>query len=69
MKSCEKCWGTGRDLDQRELGQKAREVREKAGVMLKDQARRLGMSASNLCLLEQGRRTWRRDHYEKVIKP
>lgn len=68
MKPCEKCWGTGEAVDHEKLGKKARKRRRRAGFSLKQAAVVLGVSEAMLCLLENGKRNWTKELYEKATK-
>ena len=68
MKKCDTCWGTGVDLDHCELGQHAKAARHSRFMLLREQAKALGISESFLCLLEAGKRKWTKDLYQKVMK-
>lgn len=60
-RECEHCAGTGKQIDQRELGESLRAYRMSAGKTLGDVASALGFSKAYICDLELGRRDWRKD--------
>ena len=66
MAECEKCWGTGRVIDHRALGSKARKRRRTLGLSLKAVARYAGITPSFLCYLESGKRAWTEELHQKV---
>lgn len=68
MKRCPKCWGTGQLKDHRVLGRLARQARVEKGMLLCVAARRLGITEAFLSLLENGKRQWSRERYEKAVK-
>ncbi len=68
MKDCEKCWGTGHEIDHQHLGQLARAGREQAGLSLKDAATHLGISGCYLSLLERGKRAWSKPLWHKASR-
>ena len=55
---CPRCNGTGRLPDDRVMGAAMRKRRERAGLSLRELARRLKLSAPYLSDLEVGRRHW-----------
>lgn len=57
---CDKCEGTGRLLDQREVGKELRALRIAAKISLRNMAESLGLSAPYVSDLELGRRNWSR---------
>jgi len=61
MKVCPKCGGTGTIQDDKILGAQLKKKREKAGLPLREVARQMGLSASYICDLEHGRRSWSAD--------
>ena len=61
LKACPKCNGTGKVLDDAEVGLSMKRKRIKAKVSLRDQADRMGYSAMFVCDLEKGRRKWHKD--------
>ena len=67
MKNGPACWGTGAELDHKELGESVRSRRVGAGISLGQAARRIGISESYLSYLETGKRRWSREAYEKAM--
>lgn len=55
---CKYCDGTGRQIDQKQLGKELRKARESAGMSLRDMATALKLSAPYLSDLERGNRGW-----------
>ena len=49
------------EIDHESTGRRARQAREKAGLSLREIARRMGVSAPYLSDLERGRRPWNAD--------
>jgi DNA-binding XRE family transcriptional regulator len=66
-RECPKCWGTGIVVEQPPLGRQARMRRRELGLTLRQMGRRIGVSESQLCLLEAGKRGWSRKQWEKVF--
>ena len=66
MAACEKCWGSGKQIDHRALGQVARDHRRSLRVSMADMARRLGFTESHLSYLENGKRGWKQADWNKV---
>lgn len=58
LKTCDHCGGTGKCLDNREVGMALRRERVREGIEGREMARRLGYSPAYLCDLELGRRGW-----------
>lgn len=56
--ACKRCGGTGREQDDRAIGERMRKKREAKDISLRDLGARLGLTASYLCDLELGRRRW-----------
>ena len=56
--ACPECFGTGWKVDHRLVGQCLKKLRKRP---LRDMAASMGISASLLCLLEQGKRKWTED--------
>jgi len=61
MRTCQRCGGTGKEPDHREIGAQMRALREKRGRTLRSIARALDLSAAYVSDLELGRRMWRAD--------
>lgn len=59
---CPACLGTGKVPDHAAIGRTLRSCRK---VQLRVLAERMGISAAHLCLLEQGKRAWNLDLYER----
>ena len=55
---CHHCAGTGKEVDPVALGKQMRLLRTRAGLSLREMARRMEVSAPYLCDLELGRRGW-----------
>ena len=55
---CHCCMGSGSETDHVKLGGELSGLRQKAGIGLRDMSRRLKVSHSFLCQLENGNRTW-----------
>jgi transcriptional regulator with XRE-family HTH domain len=55
---CTRCDGTGKEPDQKAIGATMKLRRVNAGVGLREMARRLGCSHTNVKLLEKGERRW-----------
>lgn len=66
MKECDKCWGTGKVIDHRDLGRRVRRIRRDRGLSLKALAMELGVSSGFLSLLESGKRRWTQDLWNKA---
>lgn len=58
-KRCETCKGSGRVPNPVAVGASMRRRRERAGIGLREMARRVNMTAAYLSDLELGRRAWR----------
>lgn len=61
MRPCQKCNGTGKEIDQAALGGELRKIRETMNVSLRDAAYAMHISAPYLSDLELGRRHWSAD--------
>jgi len=46
-------------VDDRDIGERMRKLRQKRGLSLRDAAKKMQVTASYLCDLELGRRRWR----------
>ncbi len=57
-KPCHCCNGSGAELDPVKAGKLMSKLRTKAGIGLRDMARRIGISHSFLSQLEAGKRKW-----------
>jgi len=68
MNPCKKCWGTGVQLDHAKLGREARVHRLQAKLKLSEKARAMGISESQLCLLEAGKRGWSEGLFRKAMQ-
>ena len=68
MRDCEKCWGTGKEINHLQLGRHARQARERSGLSLKAAAKLLGITDSYLCYLEQGKRGWSKELWHKASR-
>lgn len=55
------------EIDNHALGSKIRNYRERAGISLKALADHLGISESQLSLLERGKRAWSEKLFLKVV--
>lgn len=66
---CEKCWGKGEKLDNLGLGMQAFLARRERGETMAQAARRMGISESMLCRLENGKRTWNEELFNRATKP
>lgn len=69
-KRCRCCDGTGKQLDQKDVGSKMRRMRFNARISLRSMSRLMGFSASYLSDLELGKRNWtseRMEQYRSVI--
>lgn len=66
MKECDKCWGTGKDIDHKRLGREIHRRRRYLGLSLKSVARYAGITPGFLCYLEKGKRSWTEEIYSKV---
>jgi len=53
---CPACWGTGHVIDLQRLGGQLKEIRERAGLSMRDLAERLKVSAQQVSDLERGLR-------------
>lgn len=67
MNKCKACWGTGAVIDHARLGAAVRKRRENSGTTLVQLAKRLGISEGQLCYLEQGKRRWTEELYERAL--
>src|SRR6266566_9195449 len=65
---CPRCGGTGVLPDPRLEGAEMRQAREDAGLSLRDLAKRTGLSVGYLSDLELGRRSWREELRERILK-
>ena len=67
---CRRCQGTGEEPDHVTIGANLRSSRERAGITLREMARRLGYSPPYISDRELGRRAWRpqllRDYQKEV---
>lgn len=59
--TCKHCNGTGKQIDQRALGQEMRDKRLKAKISLRKMAELIGIKAPYLSDLERGNRKWKED--------
>lgn len=57
-KNCHCCEGSGKEIDQKQLGLALSGLRLRSGIGLRDMARRVGISHTYLKLLEKGDRVW-----------
>lgn len=57
-RNCACCQGTGKEVDQRELGKEMMNLRNKKGISLRDMGRMVNLSAPYLSDLERGNRNW-----------
>jgi Helix-turn-helix domain len=64
---CDKCGGTGKLRDWRELGQEARKLREASGLSVREAAKLLMMSAAYLSDIELGRRRRPDDLLDRIL--
>lgn len=62
---CEHCAGTGKQLDQRAVGEQMRKRRKRKGLTLRTVAKQLEISTPFLSDLERGRRNWSRARLEE----
>lgn len=67
-KKCSACEGTGRVPNPVATGLSMRQRRERAGVGLRELARKLDVSAAYLSDLELGRRGWRNAKLRKAYE-
>lgn len=67
-KYCPRCGGTGTVPDPAYHGEQARQRRIKAGVTLRQIAKRMGLSVGYLSDLELGRRGWSEGLTQRYIK-
>ena len=65
---CDKCWGTGSQIKHAKLGRFVKSLRNRRGLSLKAMSRRMGISDAFLCLLENGKRSWTEELYNKATK-
>lgn len=71
LRPCQKCNGTGKEIDQAALGLELRQMREKMKVSLRDAAQAMHISPPYLSDLELGHRHWNADliaAYKKAIQ-
>lgn len=69
--TCPKCDGTGHVLNPMAQGNAMRQIRLKAGVAVREMARRLDVSAPYVSDLELGRRGWNSgliERYKAALK-
>jgi len=64
---CRCCKGTGKTYDHREIGRTVKDARKAAGLKLWEVHRGSGYTVSYISDLEQGRRNWSRELYEKIM--
>ncbi len=55
---CHRCGGSGLEPDWKRLGLRVRRERLRRGIALRKMAKLLRVSASHLCDMELGRRSW-----------
>lgn len=55
-------------IDHRRTGDDVRVARKRAGISLREFARRLGVSASFVCDLEHGDRNWTEGRFAKAMR-
>lgn len=67
-KSCDKCDGSGKQIDQRSLAKDMRELRNESGFSLRYVAYAMGISAPYLSDLERGNRPWNDEVMESFKK-
>lgn len=67
MKTCKCCWGTGKAIDHLKLGQEAWAARAERAESLDVAAKKLGISAPYLSLLENGRRKWTEELFARAL--
>lgn len=65
---CERCLGTGNQIDQKARGRHAKIERVKNGKSQQDMANAMGITAQYLCDLEHGRREWTLTLWRKFTK-
>lgn len=64
---CKRCRGSGKEPDWGALGDVVRRQRKAKGLGLREVARAVRVSASFLCDLELGRRSWQGDKARAVL--
>lgn len=57
-KPCRCCHGSGKESEPVTIGRRLKALREGKGILSKDMAEKLGISAAYLCMLEAGKRPW-----------
>lgn len=57
-KPCHCCHGSGAEVDEKKASAMLKKLRVRAGIGLREMARRIGVSHSFLSQLEGGRRKW-----------
>lgn len=65
---CERCNGTGKDINHVEIGQRLKARRLKKGLALREIARRTGFTPPYVHDLEYGRRLWNERLIEAYMK-
>ena len=63
---CRCCKGTGKTYDHRAIGRSVQIARKAAGLKLRDVSIRSGYTVSYISDLEQGRRNWNGDLYDRI---
>lgn len=70
-KPCERCNGTGFQMDQQQVGKSMRRLREGAGRTLHEVATAMGVQQAYVSHLELGRRPWTAtliNRFKKALK-
>jgi DNA-binding transcriptional regulator YiaG len=67
-KTCERCNGSGVDIDDHQTGQAVKECRESKGASLRKVAMICNWSAAYLSDLERGNRRWNKEKMDRVMK-
>ena len=65
---CTRCFGTGTEPDQSQVGAEMKAKRKAAGISLKEMAKRTVLSEGFLCDLEHGNRTWKTAHRRAYLE-
>lgn len=69
-RKCRHCKGSGKstDIDHQAAGLCVQDARQRAGLTLREVARRLGWSVGYLSDLEHGRRNWNEERLNKTLE-
>jgi predicted transcriptional regulator len=68
LKPCKTCSGTGKMVDDAQVGTHLRGIRTKAGISLRDMAKRLGCTPPYVSDLENGRRAWNQKRIDEFLQ-